>query len=329
MHVHIELIILPFSVQFLESLKILDLSYSEWLASTPNFLGLPNLERLILKGCVSLVEICESIGDLEMLDLLDLEDCKTLTKLPRNIGKLGSLKTLVISGCNINEFPSEMKNMKSLEVLNANGIAINSLPSSSGEVKWWPLIVFSMVSTPRKGPETLWASLPFSLNELNLRGCNLFDDSFPENFSNLQSLDSLNLGENPFRRLPNCFRDLQRISSLDVTECHRLQTLDLNCRSKRLRWVNACHCMSLKKVKCLNSFFVDLVDCYNLVYIEDYLKKEPTGNFDDTEISNHLDLNKLMANEHNHPMVHPFLSQCVRAHTHICIYIVMTKKYLN
>ncbi|KAM7470241.1 hypothetical protein LguiA_008424 [Lonicera macranthoides] len=190
---------------------ILDLSYSELLARTPNFLGLPNLERLILKGCVSLVEICESIGELEMLNLLDLKDCKTLMKLPRNIGKLGSLKTLVISGCNIGELPSEMRNMKSLEVLNADGIAINRLHISSGEVKWWPLIICSIRSTPRKGPETLWASLPFSLKKLSLCGYNPFDDSFPRGFSNLQSFGWLELGKNPFQRLPNFFKDLSSL----------------------------------------------------------------------------------------------------------------------
>ncbi|KAM7469968.1 hypothetical protein LguiA_008151 [Lonicera macranthoides] len=77
---------------FLGSLKILDLSYCDWLTRTPNFLGLPNLKRLILKGCVSLVEVYESIGNLEMLDLLDLQYCNTLRKLLRNIGKGGSLR---------------------------------------------------------------------------------------------------------------------------------------------------------------------------------------------------------------------------------------------
>ncbi|KAM7474234.1 hypothetical protein LguiB_021477 [Lonicera macranthoides] len=130
---------------FVGSLKILDLSYSEWLARTPNFLRLRNLERLILKGCVRLVEVCESIGSLKMLDLLDLQDCKTLRNLPRNIGKLGSLKSIIISGCNIGELPSEIRNMTSLEVLKADGIFINPLGLSSREVKWWERIIWQMV----------------------------------------------------------------------------------------------------------------------------------------------------------------------------------------
>ncbi|KAM7481968.1 hypothetical protein LguiB_006551 [Lonicera macranthoides] len=47
------------------SLKILNLSHSQRLVKTPNFRGLPNLEKLILEGCVSLVEVCDTIGNLE------------------------------------------------------------------------------------------------------------------------------------------------------------------------------------------------------------------------------------------------------------------------
>ncbi|KAM7469972.1 hypothetical protein LguiA_008155 [Lonicera macranthoides] len=163
----------------LESLKILDLSYSERLVRTPNFSRLENLERVILKCCVSLVEVCESIENLKMLDL---QDCKTLKKLPRNIGKLGSLKALIISGCNIGEFPSEMRNMQSLEVLKADGNFKNLLCTSSGGFKWWERTVRSMVPTPRKGPETIWASLTCSLRKLSLARCNLSEESFPMNF---------------------------------------------------------------------------------------------------------------------------------------------------
>ncbi|KAK2976631.1 hypothetical protein RJ640_024165, partial [Escallonia rubra] len=80
-------------------LKILDLSHSERLARTFNFSRLPNLEKLILKGCVGLLEVCESIGFLKGLDLLDLEDCTSLKKRPSNIGLLNCLQELNISGC--------------------------------------------------------------------------------------------------------------------------------------------------------------------------------------------------------------------------------------
>ncbi|KAM7474259.1 hypothetical protein LguiB_021502 [Lonicera macranthoides] len=201
----------------LKNLVALDLSHS-----------LPNLERLILKGCVRLVEVCESIGNLKMLDLLDLKDCKTLRKLPTKIGKLGSLKTLIISGCNIGELPSEMRNLTSLEVFKADGIVINPLQSSSEDIKWWQPIVWSRVPTPRKGLETLWASLPCSLRDLSLSQCSLSDDSFPVNFGDLPLLTRLNLSKNPFRSIPNCIRSLSGLTYLNMNECHALRLLDLN-----------------------------------------------------------------------------------------------------
>ncbi|KAK2976637.1 hypothetical protein RJ640_024171, partial [Escallonia rubra] len=96
-------------------LKTLDLSYSERHARTFNLLRLPNLDKLILKGCVGLLEVCESIGFLKGLDILDLEDCTSLKKLPKNIGLRNFLQELNISGrSNLDNFPAELGKMKSL-----------------------------------------------------------------------------------------------------------------------------------------------------------------------------------------------------------------------
>ncbi|KAL7205668.1 hypothetical protein ACSBR2_018570 [Camellia fascicularis] len=62
--------------KFLGLLKTLNLSHSHSLAKTPDFSLLPNLERLILKDCISLFKIHESISNLERLVLLNAKDCK-------------------------------------------------------------------------------------------------------------------------------------------------------------------------------------------------------------------------------------------------------------
>ncbi|KAK2986976.1 hypothetical protein RJ640_024874, partial [Escallonia rubra] len=105
-------------------LKILDLSYSPHLTGTPDFSILPNLERLILKECSNLVEVHESIGDLETsLVSLNLRGCKRLRKLPRTIGRLKFLETLIISGCSsLDQLPEEMRMMESLREFLADGI---------------------------------------------------------------------------------------------------------------------------------------------------------------------------------------------------------------
>ncbi|KAK2993668.1 hypothetical protein RJ640_009483, partial [Escallonia rubra] len=100
----------------LGALKVLNLCYSRKLMETPDFSGFRNLERLILKGCQSLLGVGETIGFLERLALLNLEDCKNLRKLPKNISMLQLLETLIISDCsNLDEFPTELTKMESLK----------------------------------------------------------------------------------------------------------------------------------------------------------------------------------------------------------------------
>ncbi|KAM7478311.1 hypothetical protein LguiA_026524 [Lonicera macranthoides] len=85
--------------KFLSSLKILNLSHSRELTCAPDFSMLPKLESLILKDCVNLLEVHESIVYLERLCLLNLKGCINLRKLPRLLFIRISLNTLVLSGC--------------------------------------------------------------------------------------------------------------------------------------------------------------------------------------------------------------------------------------
>ncbi|KAI8012445.1 TMV resistance protein N [Camellia lanceoleosa] len=212
--------------KFLESLKILDLSHSHCLSETPDFLEAPNLERLILENCSRLVDIHESVGHLQRLVLLNLKDCKNLRKLPRSIVMLKILETLDISGCsNIKELPTEIGSMNSLTKFNADGIAIIQLLSATKEVKPWYSFIWPSLSKPRKSVEISCALLPRFLVHLSLVDCNLSEDAFPKDLSNLSSLQILNLSKNPIRSLPNCIRGLTGLQILELDKCKRLQSL--------------------------------------------------------------------------------------------------------
>ncbi|KAL7168740.1 hypothetical protein ACSBR2_039057 [Camellia fascicularis] len=103
------------------SLKILDLSYSYSLTNSPDFSQLPNLERLILKYCINLVGIHESIGELGTLVLLNLEGCKNLRKLPKKVFLVKSLE-LILSGCSMLDWlPPDLGKMESFKMLHADG----------------------------------------------------------------------------------------------------------------------------------------------------------------------------------------------------------------
>ncbi|XWS65184.1 hypothetical protein CRYUN_Cryun05aG0070100 [Craigia yunnanensis] len=112
--------------EFLPNLKILNLNHSHDLIKTPNFLGLPSFEKLMLKDCIKLIEVDQSIGELKTLTFLSLKDCTNLMKLPRTIGLVVSLEVLILSGCSrLDDVPRELHNMKSLRVLNLDETAIH------------------------------------------------------------------------------------------------------------------------------------------------------------------------------------------------------------
>ncbi|CAL5380258.1 unnamed protein product [Camellia sinensis] len=267
--------------KFLGLLKILNLSHSHNLAKTPDFSILPNLERLILKDCISLVEVHESIGNLERIVFLNLKDCKNLRNLPQSIIKLKSLEMLIISGCSkLKELPTELRKLESLKVFAADGITINQLLATTRELKSWQASLWSLVSMPRKSQEISWASLPHSLVSLSLADCNLSDDIFPRDFSGLSLLKNLNLSKNPIHRLPDCIRGLTGLQTLQLESCTRLKWLVGLPSVKKLI---VSECTSLEKItfqSLLPNFEVALSQCYNLVEFQSSFKIEPIEEVD-------------------------------------------------
>ncbi|XP_034203695.1 disease resistance protein RUN1-like [Prunus dulcis] len=257
-------------------LKILDLRHCDSLTNATDFSCCPSLEKLILLDCESLVEVNESIGNLERLVYLSLRDCKNLKMLPKNILMLKLLETLIVSGCtNLNELSLEMlRNMESLRVLETDEIPI-------GDELW-----------PGRSSRIL-SSLPCSLVYLSLQDCSLSDDSFPRDFNNLSSLQRLNLGNNPIRSLPNCIQGLRGLSELSFWECRRLKSL---VGLPRVGNLNVECCVLLKKIAYQSGQFRKHgTKCFyndNLVEWENNYKLEPIGRVD-VEIINLLGLCKL------------------------------------
>ncbi|XP_040366015.1 disease resistance protein RUN1-like [Rosa chinensis] len=174
---------------FLEKLKILNLSHSHDLMQSPDFSRLPNLEQLILKDCKSLCELHQSIGDLQRLSLVDLQDCKMLKCLPNSFRKLKYIKNLNISGTNLAGSLLEM---------------VSSRPSLADEtaIRYRPSF--------------------YELRELDLRNCNLTDDSIFVNFGGL-NLFALQLDGNGFRSLKNLSG--LKVEVLLLRDCKNLRSI--------------------------------------------------------------------------------------------------------
>ncbi|XP_057998537.1 disease resistance protein RPP2B-like [Hevea brasiliensis] len=248
----------------LPNLKILNVSHSHFLVTTPNFRGLPNLERLILQDCINLVEIDKSIEVLQKIVLLNLRDCKSLKKLPREIASLKSLEELVLSGCLELTLPKELAEMN-LKVRVVDGIFINQPKSTSEDARklnffcatsWHS--AFHSWSSPRKGSKSMKFSFTF----------------FTKVF-----------GGNPIHTLPESINSLTLLRSLLLDRCEKLQYLPELPPS--LEDVN--NCRSLQRITNLPNLYRSLIfryyGCENLVEVEGAFKLQPIRNIDMEMIS--------------------------------------------
>ncbi|XP_057500343.1 disease resistance protein RPP2B-like [Actinidia eriantha] len=289
---------LPYSnlVQFwkgtklLKLLKILNLSRSYDLTSSPNFSKLPNLERLILKDCINLVEVHESIVELRRLVVLNLQGCKKLGKLPRKICQIKSLEKLILSGCSkLDELPPDLGKMESLKEFQLDGV--NLLSSTTGEVKSWHEVVYSWVSKPSKRAEVSSASLPSFVVWLSLADCNITDDMFPKDLSSMPLLQGLRLSRNPIRNLPSSIKDLGVLMELDLERCTRLRALPELPMSLKAMTIYGCKALerATNLPNLLSSLMLSTYGCPKLDWVEGLFKLEPIEKID-SEIVNNMGL---------------------------------------
>ncbi|KAK4378739.1 hypothetical protein RND71_000601 [Anisodus tanguticus] len=271
-------------VTFLRFLRILNLSHSRELTRTPDFAGMPRLEKLFLKDCVKLVDIDESIGYLQEIALLNLKDCKSIRKLPRDIGKLKSLKTLDISFCSSLEWlPMELNMIKSLKVLRADGICLNQMLCTANEWKPLKALFSSWISKQRISSEISWAFLPSSLVSLSLVSCRLSDGSFPKKFSNLPLLEELDLSENLISCLPEWVKSLPQLQSLSVKSCKMLKSLTEMPNSISELSIDSCSSLEMMTYQSLKSKYPNLghdYNCDSLVMMQGNFKLEALENAD-------------------------------------------------
>ncbi|CAN4110790.1 unnamed protein product [Withania somnifera] len=278
--------------KFLQYLEILDVGHSYELITTPDFSGLPNLERLILEHCTKLIDVHDTIGRLQKLVILNLKDCQKLKGLPDSICELTSLETLNISGCsNIEYLPTELDKLTSLKELYADGISMNSVAKSANQFeaqKWYS----SLWSWAWKGrvlvsPNIQEIHFPKSLHVLNIAKCNLSPDAFSKvDFEIMTLLGWLDLGGNPINNLPDSIQNLTRLKTLNIPYCTKIKCLDR--LPSNVTDLNADGCISLEKVgSCAKGHPVEgYINCINLVEVEGVFKLEPLENADAQVLDN-------------------------------------------
>ncbi|XP_059667698.1 disease resistance protein L6-like [Cornus florida] len=222
-------------------LKILDLSYCNCLTRTPDFSTFGSLERLILKGCGSMIHIDPSIGNLIHLRVLDISG-SAITKFPDAIGNLKELEIINASSCSLQgKIPSSIGRLSSLKILNLMLTKISHLPVSicglcdlqtldlygCRELQSLPQLPHSLTSlrVTCKQMEA-FPSLPnlTSLKKLHLEECRNLAE-VPGNLGKLSELETLTLIKTSIRSLPAGIGGLRRLNQLEINSCKNIRCI--------------------------------------------------------------------------------------------------------
>ena len=134
---------------FIQSLKVLDLSYTGIDSLPGSVANLENLCALLLSNCWNLRSI-PSLAKLIKLMALDLSSSRNIKELPHGTDQLGNLRRLNISNTMINILPSGLLSALTLleELLASNALAFQKpLPPTSSEISIDEVISSSSLSS--------------------------------------------------------------------------------------------------------------------------------------------------------------------------------------
>ncbi|XP_016540269.2 TMV resistance protein N [Capsicum annuum] len=203
----------------LGKLKYINLSHSHKLIRTPDFSGTPNLERLVLEECTSLIEINFSVGDLKKLLLLNLKNCVNLKSLPKSIG-LENLEVLILSGCSkLKVFPEIEEEMNCLSELYLEATALSEVPASVEKLSGVNLINLSSCKNLESLPKSIVRLN--CLKTLNVSKCSKLK-KLPDELGLLVGLEGLHCDDTPIEMMPSTISLLKNLKHLTLRRCNAL-----------------------------------------------------------------------------------------------------------
>ncbi|TXG67194.1 hypothetical protein EZV62_008469 [Acer yangbiense] len=205
-----------------QNLKVIELSYSHDLTETPEFLSVPNLEKLHLEGCTGLRKLHESVAFLKRLIILNLKGCSNLESFPSNVGGLKLLKIFTLQGClKLDKIPQNLEELECLERLDLGGTAMTQIPSSIAQLRNLEYLSCLSLFLPIRYLFSTCLLLPplsglCCLTTLDLSGSRLSEGALPCDLGSLCFLKELNLSNNNFEILPESFREFCKKNKINV-----------------------------------------------------------------------------------------------------------------
>ena len=207
----------------------------------------PNLEKLILDGCSSLLEVHPSIGRLKKIIVLNIKNCKKLGSFP-SIIDMEALKILNFAGCSeLKKFPDIQCNMEHLLELYLSSTTIEELSSSIG----WHITGLVLLDLNRCKVLTCLPTCIFKLKSLKylfLSGCSKLEN-FPEIMEDMENLKELLLDGTSIEVLPSSIERLKGLVLLNMRKCKKLVSLPNNmCNLRSLQTLIVSGCSQLDQL---------------------------------------------------------------------------------
>ena len=210
-----------------------------------------------LKYCNKLVEIDDSVGRHDKLEVWDLKGCDKLETLPSCLS-MKSLRSFDLSGCeSLKKFPNISQEMKSLDELYLTETGISELPESFGNLTGITLLLLNNMTGQLHLPDSIYNLQ--RLDYLYLRGdftflkdeeplcnsyggvskyvfrklrslflsgsSNLSEMEFILNYCCPPTLDGLYINDSNIVTLPNGIDRFQSLVVLKIENCNKLQEI--------------------------------------------------------------------------------------------------------
>ncbi|KAI7733481.1 hypothetical protein M8C21_033721 [Ambrosia artemisiifolia] len=227
--------------------------------------------------------ICANKGNLKVvgsLKILNLSYCMELIRTPDFEG-LPSLESLFLSGwINLTQVCESIEHLERLMLLDiSNCRSLKNIPCLPRSLESFKMYGCPNLGGLRRVQCLDSCSLSSLLVDIDVSGCNLFNSSFPKDWSNLLSLKFLNISNNHITSLPGCVKSLPSVEVINASRCSYLQSvLEV---PKTVISLNTTLNMSLEKVQPTpNTTFLAVYGCEKLCAVEGCFKLESIKRFD-------------------------------------------------